>query len=345
MMNEVAAGSFSSHDVTGAEIQARQKYSDQKISELRERFSTTSSANRLKSISIYAVGSFGRGDASRFSDIDLFFIEDGGRPLKRSTQNIDKIELMADTIKIMREMDFPSPSNDGEYLRVHNLPEILSKLGGPEDDYQNFFTARMLLLLESRPLYGDDVFERAIREIIGAYLRDFEDHAENFRPTFLVNDIVRFWKTLCSNYEHRRNQRSENGNEIDEAKKIKQKLKNLKLGYSRLLTCLSAVAYLSQFSNVEEETIYGMTRMRPIERLVAIRRAQSRMNDRVSKILDSYGWFLEFTNKASEEMESIFSDKEIRTCAFQRARNFGDEMFRLLCDICGENNNMRYLVV
>jgi len=44
-------------------------------------------------------------------------------------------------------------SNDGEFLRILYLEDMLEQLGGREDDYLNYFTARMLLLLESKPLY------------------------------------------------------------------------------------------------------------------------------------------------------------------------------------------------
>ena len=75
-------------------------------------------------------------------------------------------------------------------------------LGSPEDDGLNAFTARMLLLLESRPVYNAERYRRILKAVIGFYYRDFSDHSEHFRPTFLINDILRFWRTLTLNYEH-----------------------------------------------------------------------------------------------------------------------------------------------
>ena len=72
------------------------------------------------------------------------------------------------------------------------------------------------------------------------YFRDYEHHPKDFRPTFLINDIIRFWKTLCLNYEHKRN-------EAESRYVIKHKIKNFKLGYSRLMTCFATVAILSTY--------------------------------------------------------------------------------------------------
>src|SRR4029077_1082056 len=111
------------------------------------------------------------------SDLDLFFVSDGEQPVDRTAKTLIDAEL----IKITREMGFPPFSNDAQYLEIHSLQEMLEKLGGPEDDFRNFFTARMLLLLESRPVYGDVAYKRILTKIINAYFRDYHDHTGDFR--------------------------------------------------------------------------------------------------------------------------------------------------------------------
>src|SRR5438309_1594126 len=59
-------------------------------------------------------------------------------------------------------------------------------------------------LLESQPLSDAAIYERLLEQIIGFYYRDFADHADDFLPIFLINDILRFWRTLTLNYEHHR---------------------------------------------------------------------------------------------------------------------------------------------
>ncbi len=149
-----------------------------------------------------------------------------------------EIRLLSELVEIGYMMSFPKFSNDGHFLKLLFLNDILESLGSPADDYYNHFTARMLLLLESKPVYGTEIYNRLLNETIRSYFRDYEHHPTDFRPTFLINDIIRFWKTLCLNYEHKRNQ-------VEARATIKHKIKNFKLGYSRLLTCFATVASLS----------------------------------------------------------------------------------------------------
>ena len=85
----------------------------------------------------------------------------------------------------------------GAYLNHYSLHDLIDTLGKPEDDLMNTFTARLLLLLESKPFVGEKVYESTLEAVIEAYWRDYEDHKDDFIPQFLVNDILRLWRTLC----------------------------------------------------------------------------------------------------------------------------------------------------
>jgi hypothetical protein len=39
-------------------------------------------------------------------------------------------------------------------------------IGSPADDYKNFYTARMLLLLESQFLYNEELFNKCVEEFL-----------------------------------------------------------------------------------------------------------------------------------------------------------------------------------
>jgi hypothetical protein len=139
---------------------------------------------------IYVTGSYGRLEASEHSDLDLFFVHTG-KP--GSMSHIEEILMKGALIKLGRTMGFPEFSGDGEYLQVHYLEPIRKSIGSRRDDFENYFTARLLLLLESQVVYNKDVYSEIIEKIIDSYLRDYYDHPLDFRPTFLVNDILRFW--------------------------------------------------------------------------------------------------------------------------------------------------------
>lgn len=71
----------------------------------------------------------------------------------------------------------------------HSVNDLTKTLGTPEDDHSNTFTARLLLLLESKALLEDAVYNDIIEDVIAAYWRDYEDHKIDFMPAFVANDI------------------------------------------------------------------------------------------------------------------------------------------------------------
>lgn len=151
---------------------------------------------------VYATGSFGRVEAAQHSDLDLFIASkavDGRSALK----TLDEICIKADLIQITRDLGIPEFSGDGQYLENYSAHDLTISLGTPEDDADNTFTARLLLILESRPLMCDAVYRDIAGDVISAYWRDYEDHKNDFMPAFLANDILRLWRTFCVNYEAR----------------------------------------------------------------------------------------------------------------------------------------------
>lgn len=320
-------------------FESRKQDSLERLNEIVKRLGQQTSVKAYPNFTIYATGSYARGEASIHSDIDLFFIHENTDGETVDDPHMKEIRLMSSVIGVVEEdMKFPPLSNDGQFLKIIPLSEILEHLGGAEDDYRNHFTARMLLLLESRPVYGEKFYDMAIEKIIDSYMRDYEDHAEDFRPTFLVNDIIRFWKTLCLNYEHRRNQDSE-------ARKIKQKIRNFKLGYSRLLTCMGTVALLSSFNNISKDELIPLCKMSPLERLVTLCEKSSTISEPLESALSRYHWFLEKTELSTEELERYFSDRENRVVAFKNAKNFGDDIYEIIRITAEETGTLRYLVV
>lgn len=314
----------------------RRVQSTTRLEELSRRLKQTDAVRDYQGLGIYAAGSHARGDASQHSDIDLWFMHDDETVVE--SPNIKTISVMSAVIIQMRQMEFPEPSNDGEFLKILPVSDILKHLGGPQDDYKNHFTARMLLLLESRPVFGAVVYDGVIEKVIDSYLRDYEDHASDFRPTFLVNDILRYWKTLCLNYEHKRNKH-------EDARKIKQKIKNFKLGYSRLLTCFATIALLSNFNNITKEELITICKSSPIDRLLQLVDLQPITKDLVVSALILYHWFLERTEMSSMDLEAYFSEKANREVAFGKAREFGDKVFQIVKLTAEQTGTFRYLVV
>lgn len=321
------------------DFDGRREHSQKRLTEVRRRLKRMSCVTSYPRLTIYSAGSYARREGSTHSDIDLFFVHDDRkadglfeRPRMRA------MTLMSGIVSELDDMEFPPPSNDGEYLKVLSLSKILEHLGGAEDDHQNHFTARMLLLLESAYVFGAATYGGTLEAMVDAYFRDYEDHAAEFRPTFLVNDILRFWKTLCLNYENRRNQ-------AEEASKIKQKIRNFKLGHSRLLTCFATVALLSNYNNISKSKVVDICKMTPVERLLTLHDQRPAVGEAIRSAFQSYHWFLEKTALPTAELEEYFSERRNRVAAFENGRRFGDQIFNVVKATAEATGTFRYLVV
>ena len=319
-------------------IEERKSWSEGKIGNFRQSVRCLPEVTKHDDLCIYVTGSFGRLEASEYSDLDLFFIKKNGQD-RTHMSHIDKVLMDAALINACRDMDFPEFSGDGEYLEVHYLHEMQDYLGGRLDDYENLFTARLLLLLESLPIYNDTQYEEVLRKITGSYFRDYQDHEENFRPTFLVNDILRFWKTLCLNYEHSRNRVND-----DETEAQKSQLRNLKLKFSRMLTCFSLVIPLAvPRTSIGLAECVQLIQERPLDRLKKV--AFDSGNDVLwDALAEEYSWFLETTGRKRGEVLTWIGSSTNRQEALERARHFGDTMYRLLATVATPET-MKYLVI
>jgi predicted nucleotidyltransferase len=305
-----------SNDAT-AVFQRRIEYSRMRLEQLKNRIGSLDEFKGYPKLMAYAAGSFGRLEASKYSDIDVFLVYNGAEKDVEEPRT-KSLRLFGKLIDLADELDFEKFSNDCQYLEILHSDEILHALGSPTDDHRNYFTARMLLMLESQCLYGKDVYEDIVARIVNSYFTDFPDHKETFQPIFLLNDICRFWKTMLLNYEHKRRQPP--GSKPDEARKRRQKVRNFKLKFSRMTTCFATIAALGSYSApVKEPKVIELISQTPHDRLLSIPERISSTKQALASVLEEYAWFLEMTGKPTEELEEHFSDKQKRTQMFQRA--------------------------
>ena len=325
--------------MTQRQIAARKNFSEEKLKELRQRIDAeVPDLAHCPNLCVYATGSFARLDAGHYSDLDLFFVSTPAGP---AVSRIRQMLINADLIRLGERMGLPEFSGDGQYLQIHTLDSLVKEVGSQREDYDNIFTTRLLLLLESTSLYNPEVYDAVVSACVHAYYRDYPDHTENFRPVFLANDISRFWKTLCLNYEHKRNRRDKG----EEAKR-KSHLKNFKLRFSRLLTCFSMVACLCdpEMADHPDKAIL-LVKQSPLDRLDELAQKHG-LEELWGKMRDQYNWFLEITDRPTSQAEEWIATKEVRRDVFPRAEQFGDRMHELLGLVAQKaGSSLRYLVV
>jgi predicted nucleotidyltransferase len=296
---------------------------------------------------VYVTGSFGRGEASQHSDLDLFIAGEcvgDGEKRKRALTNLDEILVKADLIEATRNLGFPEFSGDGEYLYHYTLDQLKNSLGQRDDDVTNTFTARLLLLLESRTLIGKVAYHNITEGVVTAYWRDYEDHKSDFMPAFLANDILRMWRTFCVNYEARTKS-------VPAKEKAKRKLKNYKLKHSRLLTCYSALLYLLALYNrqktVHPGDVLSMIALSPTERVEWMLEQNdcAAAHQTLRRIIDLYEKFLLSTDAPEDDLIVKFMDKKQIAAFMQSAYEFGDAVFDVLETLGRRERFHRLLVV
>lgn len=278
---------------------------------------------------VICTGSIGRADTGAQSDLDLFVIS-GEK--KADLTRLQEMELLSRIININRDLGYPNFSNYGRYFKVYYIDEILRAVGSPRDDAENLFTARLLLLLESRCAWGDLIYQKYLNQIVDVYFRD-SSGKKTFRPLFLLNDLLRFWRTLCLNYEELRN----------ESRPWRKK--NINLKFSRMLTVFGTVLPIVTEAATTKEAVQDLCAHTPIERLsIALDKlADESLLSRFSSFLDDYAAFLAW--KDDKHLEKTFREegpKKLRDAAAERFATF---LYEVLTHEKLRPEYRRYLVV
>ena len=310
---------------------------------------------------LYAVGSAGRMEMSPHSDFDLFVVR---TPLK-SKSRIDEVRLQSALVRVHRDLKILEPSNDADFLGMHSSVNFVERLGEPRDDTENTFTARMLLLLESTPIYGQSVYDQVIDSAINAYWTNIEYHQDDYQPFCLLNDVVRYWRNLLLNYEWktadklRKLDRERASNEMsdEEHERRRKELesdkwrRSCRLRFARCLTCYGTIAWLlaeaRTTNNVSRAAFGEAVRLTPLDRL---RRAAELHDSADSKEIfarleKAYVHFLQTFAASKSDLLVKLGQREFRKEQLDGADAFGDNLFEFIQGLGQGNKLYRYLVI
>lgn len=136
--------------------------------------------------SVVLMGSWGRAEVTAGSDDDFMLLVHG----------VERDAVEPSMAAIGSVLD-SSPGTQGIFGVPVFSGRLVHDIGLDQDDNSNL-TRRMLFLLESAPVTGAEAYRAVREEILDRYV---DDSVKAYRPPrFLLNDVVRYWRTLCVDF-------------------------------------------------------------------------------------------------------------------------------------------------
>ncbi len=263
-------------------------------------------------ISIVVLGSLARDEFTRNSDFDWSVLVDG-------LANPSHVEVEHRVGRTLDKRKYIKPGPEGIFGNLSFSHNLINLIGG-EDDTNRNTTQRILMLLESSPIGRRSAYDRVIRNILRRYLEEDGTFSRaNTRylvPRFLLNDIVRYWRTITVDFAYKRKSRAGKG----------AALRNIKLRMSRklilaagLLTCFRCELAIGKPERCEPprqsfecvqclETFLSNT---PLEILALTFLSSRRFDNTAKSVFDAYDGFIGLLNDKKRRKHISDLDQEL----------------------------------
>lgn len=154
-------------------------------------------------------GSLAREEVTGESDCDYVVLQNGCPP--DISQNL--LEISG---KVRSQMNYAAPGRQGVFGDIVIAANLFEKIGLESDSNQNL-THRLLLLTESRSIFSQNTYDSAIENILHRYCADYLPPRRDAGcvakvPRHLVNDLIRFWRTMAVDFGAKRWRSKEDSN-------------------------------------------------------------------------------------------------------------------------------------
>jgi predicted nucleotidyltransferase len=264
-------------------------------------------------------GSLARNEASPESDLDLILITQPAETVALPDEKLVRWRTtLCDALSIKRH------NPRGVFAAPVTLAQMSSSAGSEAEPYANV-AIRILILLESAWLWNQDNYETLLASIVEKYSEDLQhDARKNF--VFLMNDVVRFFRTVCVNYQYTKSETPDG----------KWPLRNIKLRHSRVMmyfSMIAAIGALSQeHSNQKVDALKILVKMPPLRRLFTIYRLSG--DNSFYKVAGFYNVFVDFLEQAKvrEELKNLEYGERYNSATFAHLKANSDalcsELFR-----------------
>jgi predicted nucleotidyltransferase len=229
------------------------QFSEKALEELASSLATRVGPSQ-EPLDVVVLGSLARREASGESDMDYLVVAHGLPSAVHATQ-----DLLRAVNDIRIELGWGEPGATGMFGGVISAPDLTEKIG-LEDDTNESHSRRILLLEESVSICRPDLHDQLLAAIIGRYLADYATPKKGV-PRFLLNDVIRYWRTISVDYQAKRWKRPGDS---------KWGLRYLKLLISRKLGFAGTLASLLLCQEATVDYFIREFRKPPLERLAQL---------------------------------------------------------------------------
>ncbi len=145
---------------------------------------------------VIAVGSIARLEASPQSDFDyLIVVHELPEKARDAKQLLAAVERLRE-----EELHLKAPGSSGMFGKVISGSDLTERIG-LQDDTNLSHSRRILILEESVSLYQPDRHSRLIKLMLDRYLAEYDESTKRGVPRFLLNDVIRYWRTIAVDYQ------------------------------------------------------------------------------------------------------------------------------------------------
>src|SRR6266850_2566683 len=295
---------------------------NQRLTRLLEGLSSTDAA-------IVVFGSLARSEWTK-SDVDWTLLIDG----QAAPEHLGLAQKIGQRLD---DESFARPGASGIFGNMTFSHDLVQKIGGREDTNENT-TRRVLLIQESKAFGKADAHTRTLKHIFSRYLKD--DRGLRYGslpfkvPRILVNDIVRYWRTVTVDFVDKQRGQAGHGWGLRNAKLRMSRKLIFATGMLSCFSCeiLSPPEVREDLQNnhstiAMEEHLRKFVQTPPLEILATLLLERNIKHETALKLFSSYNAFLTLLDDEGKRnrLKELPLDEISTDAVFAEVRKFSHE--------------------